>query len=80
MKGTLTLVDDRIPTQPQTQLCLMSGGRAGASRGFQADLVKMMYGYGDEYQPSQDTVDLMESLVQDYILEMCTQVRGVERQ
>lgn len=54
------------------------GGKEKASKdGLQGDLVKIMYGYGDEKRPRQDTVDLLESMVQEYIFEVCRQVRSL---
>lgn len=43
-------------------------------KGLQNDLVKMVYGYGDEKQPMQESIDLLESLVKEYLEEMCRQV------
>ncbi len=43
-------------------------------KGLQKDLPKMMYGYGDEKQPLQESVDLLENMVEEYLEEMCRQV------
>lgn len=43
-------------------------------KGLQNDLVKMVYGYGDEKQPMQESIDLLDSLVKEYLEEMCLQV------
>ena len=43
-------------------------------KGLQNDLVKMVYGYGDEKQPMQESIDLLDSLVKEYLEEMCRQV------
>jgi len=44
-------------------------------KGLRNDLVKMVYGYGDEKQPMQESVDLLDDLVKEYLEEMCRQVR-----
>jgi len=43
-------------------------------KGLQNDLVRMVYGYGDEKQPMQESIDLLDSLVKEYLEEMCRQV------
>ncbi|GAB5034651.1 transcription initiation factor tfiid subunit 13 [Nannochloropsis oceanica] len=46
-------------------------------KGLQNDLVKMVYGYGDEKQPMQESIDLLDSLVKEYLEEMCLQAYEV---
>jgi hypothetical protein len=53
---------------------MASKGRKKGADGLQGDLVKMMYGFGDEKRPRQDSVELLDSMVQEYIFEMCRQV------
>ncbi|EWM22584.1 transcription initiation factor tfiid subunit 13 [Nannochloropsis gaditana] len=48
-------------------------------KGLRNDLVKMVYGYGDEKQPMQESVDLLDDLVKEYLEEMCRQACEVAR-
>ena len=51
------------------------GGRKGKSRNgpFREDLKKLMYGYGDAILPNDETVDLMEVYVQEYVINLVSQ-------
>ena len=49
-------------------------GKRGGGKGMQDDLVRIVYGYGDEKQPTQESIELLESMVTDYVGEMCRQV------
>ena len=51
------------------------GGRKGKQRSgpFREDLKKLMYGYGDAILPNDETVDLMEVYVQEYVINLVAQ-------
>ena len=54
------------------------GGGGRKPKGLQEDLVRVMYGYGDEKSPQQESVELLENMVYEYINEMCRQVSDAE--
>lgn len=53
---------------------LQAASAVKKEKGLQNDLVKMVYGYGDEKQPMQESINLLDSLVKEYLEEMCRQV------
>lgn len=38
---------------------------------FRRELRSMLYGFGDEKQPNDDTLEVLEQIVTDYIKEVC---------
>ncbi|EAU84395.2 hypothetical protein CC1G_01391 [Coprinopsis cinerea okayama7 len=67
-----------IPTSASNQNLGAVGGRRRQSnlRGlFTKDLRSLMYGFGDDRNPSNDTVNVMEEILIEYITDVC-QVAG----
>ena len=64
------------PTNATTTTTSSSGVQSSTatSKRLQNDLVRMVYGYGDEKQPLKESIELLENMVQEYIYEMCQQV------
>ena len=59
----------------------VSGGPSTSSntgnkkeKGLKQDLVRIVYGYGDEKEPMKESIDLLDNMVHEYIGEMCQQV------
>ncbi|GMR38018.1 hypothetical protein PMAYCL1PPCAC_08213 [Pristionchus mayeri] len=44
---------------------------------FRKELAKMMYGFGDDKEPYDKTLEMLESIVLDYIKEMCERAKAV---
>ncbi|KAF8360708.1 taf-13 [Pristionchus pacificus] len=44
---------------------------------FRKELARMMYGFGDDKEPFDKTLEMLESIVLDYIKEMCERAKAV---
>ena len=51
------------------------GGRKGKQKGgpFREDLKKLMYGYGDDRNPNEATVDLLEVYIEEFVVNLVAQ-------
>ncbi|GMS85789.1 hypothetical protein PENTCL1PPCAC_7964 [Pristionchus entomophagus] len=44
---------------------------------FRKELAKMMHGFGEDKEPYDKTLEMLESIVLDYIKEMCERAKAV---
>lgn len=63
-------MDDAEEDEVQTQQ--MGSTMTGRKRIFSKELRCMMYGFGDDQNPYTESVDLLEDLVIEYIIEMAS--------
>ena len=51
------------------------GGRRGKRKGgpFREDLKKLMYGYGDDQNPNEASVELLETYVEEFVINLVAQ-------
>ncbi|GMT15630.1 hypothetical protein PFISCL1PPCAC_6927, partial [Pristionchus fissidentatus] len=55
-----------------------NGNKSDGGKGvFRKELAKMMYGSGDDKEPYDKTLEMLESIVLDYIKEMCERAKAV---
>ncbi|KAG6851000.1 hypothetical protein H0H93_004487 [Arthromyces matolae] len=56
------------------------GSRKQSYRGlFTKELKNIMYGFGDDRNPANDTVNVMEEILVEYIMDVCTSAGGSSR-
>ena len=51
------------------------GGRKGKQKGgpFREDLKKLMFGFGDDRNPNEATVDLLEIYIEEFVVNLVAQ-------
>ncbi|GAA98032.1 uncharacterized protein L969DRAFT_93348 [Mixia osmundae IAM 14324] len=65
---------------PMTSFDAQRGRVRTARRGiFNKDLPAMMYGFGDDAHPANDTVNVLEDILVDYIADVCVAAHRVSK-
>ncbi|KAL0581711.1 hypothetical protein V5O48_000293 [Marasmius crinis-equi] len=67
--------------EPATSTSTGGGGRSGKKQSnvkglFNKELRNLMYGFGDDRNPANDTVNVMEEILVEYITDVCLAAAG----
>ncbi|KAG8861197.1 hypothetical protein FRB96_003147 [Tulasnella sp. 330] len=77
--GSGSLAQGVVPSAAAAGVAPMAAGGTGKTQGkkgsfkgaFSKDLRNMMYGFGDDVNPAQDSVNVMEEILMEYIADVC---------